>query len=78
MNKNKLSIFLIPLVLALMLVSCSDNTPGVSVTGLSVGRVGTVFADPNYRYDVAYKNGSTRYIADVNVTLSNGSYTYPS
>ena len=32
MNKNKLSIFLIPLVLALMLVSCSDNTPGVSVT----------------------------------------------
>ena len=78
MNKNKISVFLIPLVLALMLISCSDNTPGVSVTGLSVGRVGTVFADPNYKYDVAYKNGSVRYIADVNVTLSNGSYTYPS
>ena len=61
-----------------MLISCSYNTPGVSVTGLSVGRVGAVFADPNYKYDVAYKNGSTRYIADVTVNLSNGSYTYPS
>ena len=78
MNKNKTSVFLLFLVLVLMLVSCSDNTPGVSVTGLSVGGVGTVFADPNYRYDVAYKNGSTRYIADVTVNLSNGTYTYPS
>lgn len=78
MSKNKLSIFLLSFVLVLMLISCSNNTPGVSVTGLSVGRVGAVFADPNYKYDVAYKNGSTRYIADVTVNLSNGSYTYPS
>ncbi len=78
MSKNKLSIFLLSFVLVLMLISCSNNTPGASATGLLVGRVGTVFADPNYKYDVAYKNGSTRYIADVNVSLSNGTYTYPS
>ncbi len=78
MSKNKLSIFLLSFVLVLMLISCSNNTPGASATGLLVGRVGTVFADPNYKYDVAYKNGSTRYIADVTVSLSNGSYTYPS
>ena len=78
MSKNKLSIILLSLVLVLMLISCSNNTPGASATGLLVGRVGTVFADPNYKYDVAYKNGSTRYIADVTVSLSNGSYTYPS
>ena len=78
MSKNKLSIILLSLVLVLMLISCSNNTPGASATGLLVGRVGTVFADPNYKYDVAYKNGSTRYIADVTVSLSNGSYKYPS
>ena len=78
MSKNKLSIFLLSFVLVLMLISCSNNTPGASATGLLVGRVGTVFADPNYKYDVAYKNGSTRYIADVTVSLSNGSYKYPS
>ena len=78
MSKSNFSIFLLSFVLVLMLISCSNNTPGVSVTGLSVGRVGTVFADSNYKYDVAYKNGSTRYIADVTVNLSNGSYTYPS
>ncbi len=78
MSKNKLSIFLLSFVLVLMLISCSNNTPGASATGLLVGRVGTVFADPNYKYDVAYKNGSNRYIADVTVSLSNGSYTYPS
>ena len=78
MSKNKLSIFLLSFVLVLMLISCSNNTPGASATGLLVGSVGTVFADPNYKYDVAYKNGSTRYIADVTVSLSNGSYTYPS
>lgn len=78
MSKNKLSIFLLSFVLILMLISCSNNTPGASATGLLVGRVGTVFADPNYKYDVAYKNGSTRYIADVTVSLSNGSYKYPS
>ncbi|MDD7271374.1 MAG: DUF4861 family protein [Spirochaetales bacterium] len=78
MSKNKLSIILLSLVLVFMLISCSNNTPGASATGLLVGRVGTVFADPNYKYDVAYKNGSTRYIADVTVSLSNGSYTYPS
>ena len=78
MSKNKLSIFLLSFVLVIMLISCSNNTPGASATGLLVGRVGTVFADPNYKYDVAYKNGSTRYIADVTVSLSNGSYTYPS
>ena len=78
MSKNKLSIILLSLVLVFMLISCSNNTPGASATGLLVGRVGTVFADPNYKYDVAYKNGSTRYIADVTVSLSNGSYKYPS
>lgn len=78
MSKNKLSIFLLSFVLVLMLISCSNNTPGASATDLLVGRVGTVFADPNYKYDVAYKNGSTRYIADVTVSLSNGSYKYPS
>ena len=78
MSKNKLYIFLLSFVLVLMLISCSNNTPGASATGLLVGRVGTVFADPNYKYDVAYKNGSTRYIADVTVSLSNGTYTYPS
>ena len=78
MSKNKLSIFLLSFVLVIMLISCSNNTPGASATGLLVGRVGTVFADPNYKYDVAYKDGSTRYIADVTVSLSNGSYTYPS
>ena len=78
MSKNKLSIFLLSFVLVIMLISCSNNTPGASATGLLVGNVGTVFADPNYKYDVAYKNGSTRYIADVTVCLSNGSYTYPS
>ena len=78
MSKNKLSIFLLSFVLVLMLISCSNNTPGASATGLLVGRVGTVFADPNYKYDVAYKNGSTRYIADVTVSLSNGTYTDPS
>ena len=78
MSKNKLSIFLLSFVLVIMLISCSNNTPGASATGLLVGNVGTVFADPNYKYDVAYKNGSTRYIADVTVSLSNGSYTYPS
>ena len=78
MSKNKLSIFVLSFVLVLMLISCSNNTPGASATGLLVGRVGTVFADPNYKYDVAYKNGSTRYIADVTVILSNGSYKYPS
>ena len=61
MNKHKLSIIMLSLVLVLMLISCSNNTPsGASATGLSVGRVGTVFADPNYKYDIAYKNGSTR------------------
>ena len=78
MSKNKLSVFLLSFVLVLMLISCSNKTSGASATGLLVGRVGTVFADPNYKYDVAYKNGSTRYIADVNVSLSNGTYTYPS
>ena len=78
MSKNKLSVFLLSFVLVLMLISCSNKTSGASATGLLVGRVGTVFADPNYKYDVAYKNGSTRYIADVTVSLSNGSYTYPS
>ena len=78
MSKNKLSIFLLSFVLVIMLISCSNNTPGASATGLLVGNVGTVFADPNYKYDVAYKDGSTRYIADVTVSLSNGSYTYPS
>ena len=61
-----------------MLISCSNKTSGASATGLLVEGVGTVFADPSYKYDVAYKNGSTRYIADVTVCLSNGSYTYPS
>ena len=78
MSKNKLSIILLSFVLVLMLISCSNNTPGASATGLLVGSVGTVFADPNYKYDVAYKNGSTRYIADVTVSLSNGSYKDPS
>ncbi len=78
MSKNKLSVFLLSFVLVLMLISCSNKTSGASATGLLVGRVGTVFADPNYKYDVAYKNGSTRYIADVTVILSNGTYTYPS
>ena len=78
MSKNKLSIFLLSFVLVLMLISCSNKTSGASATGLLVGGVGTVFADPSYKYDVAYKNGSTRYIADVTVCLSNGSYTYPS
>lgn len=78
MSKNKLSIFLLSFVLVIMLISCSNNTPGASATGLLVGNVGTVFADPNYKYDVAYKDGSTRYIADVTASLSNGSYTYPS
>ena len=78
MSKNKLSIFLLSFVLVIMLISCSNNTPGASATGLLVGNVGTVFADPNYKYDVAYKDGSTRYIADVTVSLSNRSYTYPS
>ena len=78
MSKNKLSVFLLSFVLVLMLISCSNNTPGASATGLLVGGVGTVFADPNYKYDVAYKNGSTRYIADVTVSLSNGTYTDPS
>ena len=78
MSKNKLSIFLLSFVLVLMLISCSNKTSGASATGLLVGRVGTVFADPNYKYDVAYKNGSTRYIADVTVSLSNGTYTDPS
>ena len=78
MSKNKLSIFLLSFVLVLMLISCSNKTSGASATGLLVGGVGTVFADPSYKYDVAYKNGSTRYIADVTVSLSNGTYTYPS
>ena len=78
MSKNKLSVFLLSFVLVLMLISCSNKTSGASATGLLVGGVGTVFADPSYKYDVAYKNGSTRYIADVTVCLSNGSYTYPS
>ena len=79
MSKNKLSIIMLSLVLVLMLISCSNNTPsGASATGLSVGKVGTIFADPSYKYDISYKNGSTRYIADVTVNLSNGSYKYPS
>ena len=78
MSKNKLSIFLLSFVLVLMLISCSNKTSGASATGLLVEGVGTVFADPSYKYDVAYKNGSTRYIADVNVSLSNGTYTDPS
>ena len=78
MSKNKLSIFVLSFVLVLMLISCSNKTSGASATGLLVGRVGTVFADPSYKYDVAYKNGSTRYIADVTVSLSNGTYTDPS
>ena len=78
MSKNKLSIFLLSFVLVLMLISCSNKTSGASATGLLVGGVGTVFADPNYKYDVAYKNGSTRYIAYVTVSLSNGTYTDPS
>lgn len=78
MSKNKLSVFLLSFVLVLMLISCSNKTSGASATGLLVGGVGTVFADPNYKYDVAYKNGSTRYIADVTVSLSNGTYTDPS
>ena len=78
MSKNKLSVFLLSFVLVLMLISCSNKTSGASATGLLVGRVGTVFADPNYKYDVAYKNGSTRYIAYVTVSLSNGTYTDPS
>ena len=78
-NKHKLSIIMLSLVLVLMLISCSNNTPsGASATGLSVGKVGTIFADSNYKYDIAYKNGSTRYIADVIVNLSNGSYKNPS
>ena len=78
MNKHKSSIIMLSLVLVLMLISCSNTTSEASVTGLSVGRVGTIFADSNYKYDIAYKNGSTRYIADVIVNLSNGSYKNPS
>ncbi|MGN0905624.1 MAG: hypothetical protein ACI4NM_00600 [Bullifex sp.] len=78
MNKHKISIVLLALLLVGMLMSCSNKTPGASAVGLNVGRVGTVFADPGYKYDIAYKNGSTRYIADVTVSLSNGSYKYPS
>ena len=78
MSKNKLSVFLLSFVLVLMLISCSNKTSGASATGLLVGGVGTVFADPSYKYDVAYKNGSTSYIAYVTVSLSNGTYTDPS
>lgn len=78
MNRHKLSIVLLALLMTALLFSCSNKTPEASAVGLTVGRVGSVFADPGYKYDIAYKNGSNRYIADVTVSLSNGSYKYPS
>ncbi len=77
MNRHKLSIVLLALLMTALLFSCSNKTPEASAVGLTVGRVGSVFADPGYKYDIAYKNGSNRYIADVTVSLSNGSYRYP-
>lgn len=61
-----------------LIVSCSNNNQGAKAVGLSVGRVETVFADDAWKYDVVYKSGSSRYISEVIVNLSNGTYRYPS
>lgn len=62
----------------MLIVSCSNKTQGSKAVGLSIGRVETVFADDAWNYDVVYKSGSTRYISEVVVNLSNGTYRYPS
>lgn len=77
MKKNFLFITLALLSFCLI-VSCSNNNQGAKAVGLSVGRVETVFADDAWKYDVVYKSGSSRYISEVIVNLSNGTYRYPS
>ena len=77
MKKNFLFITLAILSFCLI-VSCSNNNQGAKAVGLSVGRVETVFADDAWKYDVVYKSGSSRYISEVIVNLSNGTYRYPS
>ena len=77
MRKNIVLITL-ALLSVLLIVSCSNKTQGSKAVGLSIGRVETVFADDAWNYDVVYKSGSTRYISEVVVNLSNGTYRYPS
>ena len=77
MRKNIVLITL-ALLSVLLIVSCSNKTQESKAVGLSIGRVETVFADDAWNYDVVYKSGSTRYISEVVVNLSNGTYRYPS
>ena len=76
--KKNIVLITIALLSVLLIVSCSNKTQGSKAVGLSIGRVETVFADDAWNYDVVYKSGSTRYISEVVVNLSNGIYRYPS
>ena len=76
--KKNIVLITIALLSVLLIVSCSNKTQGSKAVGLSIGRVETVFADDAWNYDVVYKSGSTRYISEVVVNLSNGTYRYPS
>ena len=76
--KKNIVLITIALLSVLLIVSCSNKTHESKAVGLSIGRVETVFADDAWNYDVVYKSGSTRYISEVVVNLSNGTYRYPS
>ena len=76
--KKNIVLITIALLSVLLIVSCSNKTQESKAVGLSIGRVETVFADDAWNYDVVYKSGSTRYISEVVVNLSNGTYRYPS
>lgn len=76
--KKNIVLITLALLSVLLIVSCSNKTQGSKAVGLSIGRVETVFADDAWNYDVVYKSGSTRYISEVVVNLSNGTYRYPS
>lgn len=69
---------LLVLLSVILIASCSNNSQNSRAIGLAVSNVGYVFADPDYSYDAAYRNGSEKYIAEVTVELSNGTYRYPS
>lgn len=74
----KKSVLFVLLLSLLFIVSCSNNAKDSKPVGLFAERVGQVFADDAWSYDVVYKDSSSRYLSEVIVNLANGSYRYPS
>ncbi|MCI7605794.1 MAG: hypothetical protein MSS69_03445 [Spirochaetales bacterium] len=74
----KKSVLFVLLLSLLFIVSCSNTSNDSKPVGLFAERVGQVFADDAWSYDVVYKDSSSRYLSEVIVNLSNGTYRYPS